>query len=122
VMMERVIRKFSPFKKGDRVWLDSRNLKLLYPTRKLALKQEGPFLILEVLSPLSYQLKLPYQWKLHPVFHTHLLTLYRENETHGRNFIGPPPDLIDGQEGHEVEAIIGHRTWGRSNHWPQDMR
>jgi hypothetical protein len=46
------------------------------------------------------------------VFHAHLLTPYQENETHGRNFIEPPPDLIDGQEEHEVEAIIGHRKRG----------
>jgi hypothetical protein len=37
-MMERITQKFIPFKKGDEVWLDSKNLKLPYPMRKLALK------------------------------------------------------------------------------------
>jgi hypothetical protein len=67
-MMEQITQKFIPFKKGDKVWLDSKNLKLPYPTRKLALKREGPFPIIEVISPLSYRLKLPNQWKIHPVF------------------------------------------------------
>jgi hypothetical protein len=73
-MMEQITQKFIPFKKGDEVWLDSKNLKLPYLMRKLAPKQEGPFLITEVISPLSYRLKLPTQWKIHPMFHTHLLT------------------------------------------------
>jgi hypothetical protein len=64
-MMEQVTQKFTPFKKDDEVWLNSKNLKLPYPTRKLALKREGPFPIIEVISPLSYRLKLPDQWKIH---------------------------------------------------------
>jgi hypothetical protein len=37
-MMEWITQKFIPFKKGDEVWLNSKNLKLPYPTRKLAPK------------------------------------------------------------------------------------
>jgi hypothetical protein len=37
-MVERITQKFVPFKKGDEVWLDSKNLKLPYPTQKLAPK------------------------------------------------------------------------------------
>jgi hypothetical protein len=37
-MMEQITQKFITFKKGDEVWLNSKNLKLPYPTRKLALK------------------------------------------------------------------------------------
>ena len=32
-----------------------------------------------------------------------------ETETHGTNYLNPLPDLIDGQEEHEVEAIIAHK-------------
>jgi hypothetical protein len=52
--MEQITQKFIPFKKGDKVWLDLKNLKLPYPTKKLAPKREGPFPITEVISPLSY--------------------------------------------------------------------
>jgi hypothetical protein len=46
-MMEQITQKFIPFKKGDEVWLDSKNLRLSYPMRKLALKREGPFVVEE---------------------------------------------------------------------------
>jgi hypothetical protein len=116
-MMERVTQKFTLFKKDDQVWLDLKNLRLPYPTRKLALKREGPFSIIEVISPLSYRLKLPTQWKIHPVFHAHLLTPYHETPTHGTNYLRPPPNLIDGMEEHEVEFITQHRLCGQSRQY-----
>jgi hypothetical protein len=45
--------KFIPFKKNQKVWLDMRNLKINY-YKKIALKQEGPFKIDEVLGPVTY--------------------------------------------------------------------
>ena len=47
------------FKKGDKVLLESMNLHLPYPYRKLAPKQEGPFPISEVIGPVIYKLSLP---------------------------------------------------------------
>ncbi len=37
-MMERTMRKMKPFKVNDKVWLESRNLKIPYQSRKLAPK------------------------------------------------------------------------------------
>ena len=112
-MAERITRGFAPFQKGQQVWLEAKNLRFLTDHKKLAMKRQGPFEIIEVLGPLTYKLKLPNQWRIHPVFHASLLTPYRENSTHGPNFTLPPPDLIDGEEEFEVEAIIGHRKrWG----------
>ena len=61
-MMERITRGFKPFREGDKVWLELRYLKLRYESKKLAPKQEGPFKVLEVLSPLNYRLELPKSW------------------------------------------------------------
>ena len=36
VMKERITSKFVPWKVGDKVWLEGKNLRLHYPTRKLA--------------------------------------------------------------------------------------
>jgi hypothetical protein len=73
------------FKTGDQVWLDGRNIKMYHPTAKLAPKQHGPFVITKVLLPINYELALPAQWKIHPVFHVDLLTPYCETEFHSAN-------------------------------------
>jgi Integrase zinc binding domain len=49
--------KFVPFKKDQKVWLDTRNLKMSHH-KKIAPKREGPFKIDEVLGPVTYRLKL----------------------------------------------------------------
>jgi hypothetical protein len=108
-MMERTTNRTKPFKVNDQVWLESRNLKIPYQSRKLAPKREGPFKIKEVLGPVTYRLTLPKQWKIHDVFHACLLTPYKETELHGPNETRPPPDLVEGQEEYEIEAIISHR-------------
>jgi hypothetical protein len=112
---ERRKRTAPTFQTGDQVWLDGRNIKTFHPTAKLAPKRHGPFPIIRVLSPITYELRLPVQWKLHPVFHVDLLTPYRETEFHGANYDKPPPDLIDGEEEYEVERIVASRRFGRGH-------
>ena len=108
-MENRIKSKFKPFTLGQKVWLENRNLKLPFKSKKIAPKRLGPFKITKVLSPLTYQLELPETWKIHNVFHTTLLTEYTENDIHGPNPEPPPPDLIDGEEEYEVEGILNHR-------------
>ena len=112
-MIQRIKGRTTTFKKGDKVWLDARNLKMNYITRKLAPRHAGPFTILEVRSPLNYKLKLPPHWKIHDVFHVTLLKPYIETEAYGPNYIKPPPELIDGEPEYEVERIIRHRHKGK---------
>ena len=77
-------------------------------------KREGPFEITKVIGPVTYRLKLPATWKIHPVFHTTLLRQYKETDVYGMNFPRPPPDLVKGEEVYEVERILKHRRrgWG----------
>ena len=42
-----------------------------------------------------------------------LLRPYIETEVHGAKFPRPPPDLLEGEEVYEVEAILKHRRRGR---------
>ena len=72
---------FISFKKGQKVWLDSQNLKTSYH-KKIRLEHEGPFKIEEVLGPVTYQLKLPPTWRIHNTFHAILLWPYTETEAH----------------------------------------
>ena len=85
---------FQPHQEGDKVWLDARNLKTTHPTFKLAPKRYGPFSVIRKISATTYALKLPPQWRIHPVFHASLLMPYKETPIHGANFPEPPPDLV----------------------------
>jgi hypothetical protein len=98
---------------GQQVWLDAKNLKLSYGTTKLAPRRHGPFRITRVLSPVAYEIGLPAQWNIHPVFHASLLTTYRETSEHGPNYTRPPPELIGAEEEYKVEAVRSHRRHGR---------
>ena len=93
-MKDRNSGKFVPFAKGNKVWLEAQNLKCLYENHKFMPKQEGPFLISKVLSPITYRLSIPSKWKIHNTFYASLLSPYHENDVHGPNYMRPPPDLI----------------------------
>ena len=72
--------------------------------KKIAPKREGPFEIMKVIGPVTYQLKLPETWKIHNVFHAALLQQYKETEIYGANYPRPPPELVEGEEVYEVET------------------
>ena len=103
---------FIPFKKGDKVWLDMRNIKTTN-NPKIGPQREGPFKISDILEPLTYWLNLPTSWQIHNIFHAVLLRPYIENKIHGANFPWPPPELFEGEEVYEVESILKHRQRGR---------
>ncbi|KAI5117747.1 hypothetical protein M0805_004936 [Coniferiporia weirii] len=103
---------FRPFKLGDKVWLEATNLHFPNRSCKLAPKREGPFSIVQVLSPLNYRLKLPPAWKIHPIFHASLLSAYTETDIHRPPFTQPPPDQIEGHQEFEIEAIVSHKGNG----------
>ena len=111
-MIEQRKSTFTPFKLGDKVWLDTRNLKTNHH-KKIGPRREGPFEIAKVIGPVTYQLKLPTGWKIHNVFHAILLRQYKETEVYRANYLRPPPDLIEGEEVYEVEGILKHRRQGR---------
>ena len=66
-MADRWKSFFTPFKKGDQVWLDLQNLKTVYH-KNMKPEREGPFTITDALSPVTYQLKLTATWRIHNVF------------------------------------------------------
>ena len=94
---------------GDKVWLESKNLSLKVPTRKFAPRRIGPFSVTKQISPVAYRLALPEHLKIHNVFHVDLLTPFIKTSAHGPAYTPPPPDLIDGHEEQEVEAILDSR-------------
>jgi hypothetical protein len=110
--LNRTAQKHAPdlpqWTKGQKVWLNAKNLTLPYGTIKLAPRRHGPFIIEEVWSLVVYCLQIPPQWNIHPVFHASLLMPYVETMEHGKNYSRPSPDMIEGKEQYKVEAIQTH--------------
>jgi len=75
-------------------------------------KREGPFIIAEVLGPVTYRLQLPSSWQIHNVFHTTLLQSYKENDIYRSNFPELPTELENEEEVYEVDSIINHQKLG----------
>ena len=99
------------FKVGDEVYLSTENLPLAAP-RKLAPKWFGPCKILARVGSTAYRLELPPKWKQHPVFHVSRLKPVEFSEKFPRRnaVLSPPsPDLEEGDNIYEVEAVVGRR-------------
>ena len=103
---------FIPFIKGQKVWLDTWNIKTMH-YKKLTPKYEGPFEIDKVLGLVTYQLRLPGTWNIHYVFYATLLCLYIENEIYENNYPWPPVELLKGAQVYKVETIIKHWRRGK---------
>jgi hypothetical protein len=73
------------WKQGHMAWLEAKNLSP-YETIKLAPRRHGPFKITKVISSVAYQLQLPHQWSIHPMFHASLFTPYIEIDAYSSNF------------------------------------
>ena len=67
------------------------------------------------ISLVAYQLTLPRAWTVHDVFHSSLLTPYKETLKHRAQFQHPPPELIGNEEEYEVEQIINHQHHGKGH-------
>lgn len=95
------------FSVGDQVLLSTVNLKLkTRGVRKLWPKYVGPFQVQRRVGAVAYELALPANMKIHPVFHVSLLKAWRSD---GRIQPPPTPVEIEGDLEWEVEQILYHR-------------
>jgi hypothetical protein len=90
---------------GEKVWLDSRNLRLKTNSPKLTDWRIGPFKVVEKLLDRAYRLQLPEILKIHNVFYVRILSKVKEDKA--RPIIMEPGPLeIEGEEEYEVEEIV----------------
>lgn len=108
-------RLTNEFEEGDLVVLNAHSLRLLKGEKgrgqKLLMRYDSPFEILRKLSPITYQLRMPASYGIHPIINiTHLEAYhksppeFRERPTKRLNrsdFEEEPKD--------DVEAIVGER-------------
>jgi hypothetical protein len=69
------------FDVGEKVWLDSCNLRLKTNSPKLTDRRLGPFKVVEKLSDRAYILQLPENLRIHNVFYIGLLSKVKEDKT-----------------------------------------
>ncbi|SGY86371.1 BQ5605_C009g05813 [Microbotryum silenes-dioicae] len=104
-----------PFKIGDQVLLNRKNIQTSRPSSKLDSHKLGPFRIQRIISPVAFKLELPASMKIHPVFHVSLLEPYQANSLASRcSNPPPPPEIINGEEEYQVEQILDSRNNRRS--------
>ncbi len=103
-------QKGPEFKAGDLVMLDRRNVQTKRPMNKLDHKKMGPFKVLKTVGRRAYQLELPPQMKIHPVFHINLLEPYRIPADSQRRIEPPEVEEIEGEENHVVREVADSRV------------
>jgi hypothetical protein len=99
-------KMFPDLEEGQEVWLNTKNLKLDQPSKKLGRKWIGPYQIVKKLGDLNYQLKLPQSMKIHDVFHVHLLKPHHPSSWHQKPL---PPVEVEGEEEYEMEEVLNSR-------------
>jgi hypothetical protein len=95
-------------KVGEQVWLEGKNLQVK-GSRKLLPKWYRPFIILEQIGQVAYQLELPASMKVHNVFHVDLLMPYKKMEAYGMPYTQPSPMIEEGKKEYKIESIIRTR-------------
>ncbi|CAI6339108.1 unnamed protein product [Periconia digitata] len=100
------------FRVGDQVWVDARNMRTDRPSQGLSYKNVGPFEITKVHNNAAYELQLPPEMKMHPVFHPWLLHLHTDGLPNQQQD-GPGPVRMNDQGAdspvYEVAAILDSR-------------
>ena len=113
-------REHETWKIGDLVLLSTSNLNRAGRAPKLCSTFIGPFKIKQVLSALTYELELPSNLRIHPVFHISHLKLYKQSTSFEstRPLIDhrPPAELLQDtkEEVYEIERILNKRGTGKT--------
>ena len=97
-------------KAGDKVWLESRDVKLpadvLQPSHKLRPRFYGPYEVLDYVNPQCVKLKFPAKSRVHPVFHLSKLKRHHSEGAAPKFVAVPEPSSGD----FTVERILRHRV------------
>ena len=91
---------------GDKVFLIRRNIKSRRPNQKLDHVKLGPFKIKKKLGKLNYEVELPDQFGIHPVFHIAMLEPAPKDMPVSKEW----GQITNTQDGHNVERILGERV------------
>ncbi len=105
------------YQPGQWVWLSTRDQCLQLPCRTLSPRYVGPFKIIRQITPVSFRLALPANYRISPTFHVSLLKPaggsrgVEDQEEAGDQ--GAFPIIIDGEEVYRVKEVLDSRCRGR---------
>ena len=108
------------FEVGDFVLLNPHSLRLLQNEsgigKKLLKKYDGPFEITEKYSPVTYRLRLPSSYRIHPIINIAHLEPYHSSPTSfGPRSTIPFNRIENAAQEWEVEKIVGERRQKRGS-------
>ncbi len=106
-----------PYAPGQWVWLSTRDLRLRLPCKKLSPRYVGPFKIICQITPVSFRLALPANYRISLTFHISLLKPTGgprgEGDQEETAEESTPPIVVDGEEAYRVREILDSRRRGR---------
>ncbi|QRW01036.1 Transposon Tf2-1 polyprotein [Ceratobasidium sp. AG-Ba] len=101
-------QNFVQFHEGDQVLINLKTLELQKGKgRKLNQVYDGPFEVMEQISPVTYRLRLPEEYSMHPVINIAHLEKYSRSEEYGKRAYKPlQRGLEEDNDVYEVEKIV----------------
>ncbi len=100
---------------GQWVWLSTRDLRLRLTYRKLSPRYVGPFNISRQITPVSFRLELPSNYRISPTFHVSLLKPAggpRGETGEEAQLQTPLSFLVDAEEAYKVQVAPDSRRQG----------
>jgi len=106
----------SEYQPGDEFFLSLENVRTLRPSKKLDIRNAGPYTVTDRVGSHAYRLRLPETMRIHNVFHVSLLRPYHAPTYPGQATAVPGPVEIDseGEEQFAVANIINSRNNART--------
>ena len=106
-------RRDVDWKVGDKVYLSTKNLQQLRPSRKLSEQWKGPFEIVKKVGH-AFKLALPDQSRIHDTFSPDVLLRDPDDPLPGQARPKPEGQAIAGVEEYEVGRVLASRLVGRT--------
>ena len=106
------ITMVTPYRVGERVYLQTDNIKIKRVSKKLDHQSIEPFMIKRNIKDLSYELDLSVNMRIHSVFHAFMLQPCDQSIQ-----LQTKPTLVESDEEYEVERILDKKTISETVHY-----
>ena len=102
----------TPYRVGERVYLQTDNIKIKRVSKKLDHQSIEPFMIKRNIKDLSYELDLSVDMRIHSVFHASMLQSCDQSI-----LLQIKSTLVESDEEYKVERILGKKIISGAVHY-----